>query len=112
MPKYAIPLYSGIGNIIQSIPFANEMKRRYGTVVGFDRSDFKSVLRVVENNFDKIFISQKEVPEIYKIAIIPHRRSFPEYEAWFVDNKEAVPEKYSHTGISVFPFDMPEHKQI
>lgn len=113
MPKYAIPLYSGIGNIIQSIPFANEMKRRYGTVVGFDRSDYPEAVILVGGILDKIYrIPQCDIPSEYTIAKIPSRRSYPEYKAWFIDNDEFLPENYSTEGIHSSLTPIRKHKYV
>lgn len=109
--KYMIPLYSGIGNIIQSVPFANEMKKRYGSVFGFNRSDFPEALNIVKNIFDKInFEKGSKISSDYTIAKIPDRRSCPEYKTWFIDNNEEIPSVYSMDGISFS--DMPKHKYV
>jgi len=95
MSKYVIPIYSGIGNIIQSIPFANEMKKKYGEVFGvIFFHDYIESTNIIEGIFDKIYLHRDQIPSEYKIATIPPRRSFPEYKAWFVDNNEKVPERF------------------
>jgi len=98
--KYVIPLYSGIGNVIQSIPFMNEMKKRYGHVFGyFANPDFNVVSRLVDNILDKIYESISHIPSECKIAKIPERRSYPEYKSWFVDNDELLPDNFLMDGI-------------
>jgi hypothetical protein len=113
MPKYLVPLYSGIGNVIQSIPFANEMKRRYGNVVSSHGSDFPMVSTIVADVFDKIYNDKSYIADGYTRAIIPKRRHYPEYKSWFVDNNEELPEKYSMAGISAYSdFKYPKSKYV
>lgn len=100
MPNYVIPLYSGIGNIIQSIPFANEMKKRYGTVTAIPfYSDYIESSSIVKDVFDCIYMSQAQIPNGFQLAKIPERTSYPEYKAWFIQNKEDPPEKFSTENV-------------
>jgi hypothetical protein len=95
MLDYIIPLYSGIGNIIQSIPFANHMKKIYGKISAIPYyCDYRETMQIVENVFDQIYISKDQIQNGSKVASIPTRRSFNEYKAWFVDNNEDVPKEF------------------
>lgn len=94
-----IPLFSGTGNVIQSIPFANEIRKRYGNVSAYIKGiDYPDTKILVQKLFDKIYL-RGNIPHgsmIYKAAI---RRSYPEYKCWFIDNNEPLPDKYSMLGI-------------
>lgn len=91
----AIPLFSGIGNVIQSLPFAFEMKKRYKRVVAFLRNmDFPETKHLIVDIFDEIYFSRNKVPSNYKFFKIPKRRSFSEYKSWFVDNNEPMPKEF------------------
>jgi hypothetical protein len=75
MHSYIIPLYSGIGNIIQSIPFANEMKKRYGQVAGaMFYPDYLEAQTIVENVFDKILRISMDI-KLRKFLIVGHFRN-------------------------------------
>lgn len=91
----SIPLFSGIGNIIQSLPFAFEMKKRYDKVTASGCGSFPETTKLVEKIFDQIYRNHRKVPKGYKLFRYPKRQSFPEYKAWFVDNKEKLPSKFS-----------------
>jgi len=112
MPNYVVPLYSGIGNIIQSIPFANEMKKRYGiiTAVPF-YNDYIESIGIVTDVFDHIYLNQSQIPDGFKLAKIPGRRPFAEYKAWFVDNDEKLPNKFSMENIKYEPL-LDTHKVV
>lgn len=92
----SIPLFSGIGNIIQSLPFVFEMKKRYEKVTAFNKSmDFPETKKLVGKAFDCIYPNLRSVPKDYKIFRAPIRRPFSEYKAWFIDNKERLPDKFN-----------------
>ena len=93
---YCVLLFSGIGNIIQSLPFAFEMKRRYGRVTAWSgaRLAFPETKNLIVNVFDQIFPCRKLIPRGYIILLSPPRKSFPEYKAWFVKAGEELPEKF------------------
>lgn len=90
-----MPLFSGIGNIIQSLPFAYEMKKRYGKIYAFNKSmDFIDTKHLVSHYFTEIFRGRNNVPKDYHFYKAPERRSKPEYECWFIDNNESIPDKF------------------
>ena len=90
----SIPLFSGIGNVIQSLPFIHEMKKRYNRVTAFRSGlDYPDTVSLLDGIVDEIYLQVKRVPKDYKIFKTPRRRSFPESESWFVDNNEPVPNK-------------------
>lgn len=91
----SLPLFSGIGNIIQSLPFAFEMKKRYSRVTAFGHGSFRETNKLVEKVFDQIYRNHKEIPKDYRLFKHPKRRSFSEYKGWFVDNKEKLPDKFN-----------------
>lgn len=95
-----IPLFSGIGNVIQSIPFANEIRNRYGNVSAYVKGiDYPDTIQLVKKLFDNIYAGKGGIPPGSRIYRHAERRSFPEYKAWFTDNREPLPKKYSMKGI-------------
>lgn len=90
-----VPIYSGIGNVIQSLPFVYEMRKRYGKVYGYPASlGYPDVINIIKSNFDKIY-NYKDIPKgDYKWCRTTKRGSYPEYKAWFRDNNEQLPEKF------------------
>ena len=90
-----IPIFGGIGNIIQTLPFAFAMKMRYARVNAYIRgiNGTKEVMHIVRSTaiFNRIYKSYKAIPGDQKIFRHAERRSFPEWKAWFVDNKEPIP---------------------
>jgi len=97
----AIPLFSGIGNVIQGLPFIFEMKKRYKNVVLFYRYvDFPDTVKLLKGIVNTTYGSIHEVPNGYKIFKTPIRRSFPESKAWFTDNKEKLPNKLAIPSIN------------
>lgn len=95
--NYCILLFSGIGNIIQSLPFAFEMKRRYGRITAFTGGElaFPETKNLIVNIFDQIYLSRKKIPGGYRIVLPPPRKSFPEYKAWFIKAGEELPKKFN-----------------
>ena len=92
---FSVPLFSGIGNIIQSLPFAFEMKRRYGKVTAFHQAmGFPETRFLINDIFDRIYARRTRVPDKYRFASVPRRRSFSEYKSWFTDNNEPLPKKF------------------
>lgn len=100
--NYCILLFSGIGNIIQSLPFAFEMKRRYGRVTAFTggRLAFPESKNLVINIFDQIYPSRKMIPKGYRKLLPPSRGPISEYKAWFIDAGEELPKKFSIDSIN------------
>lgn len=97
---HVIPLFSGVGNIIQSIPFANEIKRRYGNVSAYVKGiDYPEIKIIVAKIFDNIYAAKGGIPANSKVYRHPKRRSYPEYKAWFIDNNEPLPEGYSMKNV-------------
>lgn len=89
-----IPLISGIGNVIQGLPFLFEMKNRYDKVEAFKvYVDFPDTSKLLDGIVEKIYDNQAKIPNGYKIFKAPRRRSFSESMSWFIDNKEKSPTK-------------------
>lgn len=91
-----IPLYGGIGNIIQMLPFAYSMKKRYENVNAYVRGLYdvrEEVMLLIDGVFDKIYPNAKNVPSNEKKFRYVIRRSFPESKGWFVDNKQPMPKR-------------------
>ena len=100
MPQYIIPLRWGIGNILQSIPFANHMKKLYGEVFAMPyQCDYSQIIKVIEDVFDEVYSHVAQFKNGYKIAIMPEIESFPEHKAWFVNNNENMPKGFSTKNI-------------
>lgn len=90
----AIPLFSGIGNVIQSMPFIYEMRQRYKGVVGFIKDlDFLEAVGLVSDLLDMVHGSHGLVLAGCKVFKTPRRISYPEALGWFRDNDEEPPEK-------------------
>jgi ADP-heptose:LPS heptosyltransferase len=101
--KVSIPLFSGIGNVIQSLPFIHEMKKRYKSVTAFNNGlDFPQAAELVRMIITIIYKNSKSVPSDTRKFVVPKRRSFPESKSWFIDNNEPLPEKLE---IPFIPYD-------
>ena len=112
MSKCAIPLFSGIGNVIQSIPFIESMREKYDDMVGYDAGlDFKETMHLVSHMFNYIYKNKKKVPSGYTHFRVPKRRSFSESESWFVDNNQKTPDKIRITNIAYTPSES-QHKVV
>lgn len=91
--EVSVPLFSGIGNVIQSLPFIFEMKKRYKTVSAFKNAlDFPQTLNLLNGVIDIVYNNLKAVPNGVKTFRTPKRRSYSESKSWFVDNGEALPD--------------------
>ena len=109
---YSIPLFSGIGNVIQSLPFAFVMKRRYGEVTAFHHSlSFPETRLLVRDVFDRIYSRRSRVPSDHRFAVVPRRRSFPEFKSWFADNREVMPKRFGIDYIGYQEVSM-KHKVV
>lgn len=98
----SVCLYSGIGNVIQGIPFAFEMKKYFETVTGFiHRLDFpEETIGLLQGVLDKIYKNRQSVPKKYKIFKYPKHDSRPEFKSWFIDNKRSIPQRFCMSSIN------------
>lgn len=93
--NYCMPLFSGIGNIIQGLPFAFEMRRRYGKIDAFVKDiSFPQSMNLLKGIFAHLYPRKLAVPTNYKKFKVPVRRHFSEYKSWFVDNNERLPTEF------------------
>jgi hypothetical protein len=90
-----VPLFGGIGNVLQAVPFALAMKERYVEVAAYVKSleNGPASLALVKHHFSRVYGGLKDVPPRYKVFKHATRRSYPEYLQWFVENGEGVPAK-------------------
>lgn len=110
-----IPIFGGIGNIIQTFPFAFTMKKRYAHVNAYIRgiNGTKEVMSLVKrtNIFEKIYKNHKTIPKSEKVMKHAERRAFPEWKAWFVDNGEFDPwSQFAPEGIKRIAYDPMEQE--
>lgn len=117
--KHCVPLFSGIGNIIQSLPFVETIRARYGGViacrhVAIDYAD--AVLEVVGPHFDEIIDTYEQAVSdpgvhVYKT---PDKSFYPEtseHRAWFITNEIEEPKslEIDHIGYSEMT---PRHRVV
>ncbi len=109
---FCVPIWSGIGNVIQTLPFAFEMKRRYGRVAAYNKGlDFKQTKEMVAGVFDQIYPSKGSVPtNQYIIGKTGREPYFPEYKSWFKINNEKLPDKFKIDFIGYT--DVPEKHSV
>jgi hypothetical protein len=80
----AIEAADGIGNIIQSVPFIIEMKRKHKELILYDRADSSQAFLLIK----KHFVSYVKHPARLKVPLfrIPPLNRYigtPEYKIWF-----------------------------
>lgn len=100
----SIELFSGIGNVIQTLPFATEMLERYDDVTyHLKYVDYPESVQLASNIFSKCWGKARHVPPTHKIFKHPVRRSESEYKCWFIDNNESLPLEYRIDNIRFTP---------
>jgi len=100
----AIELFSGIGNIIQQIPFLQEIRKRYDIVNGYTKDlAFKQSLDLVKPLLDEILEPVEAMNRADAIFAHPKRESYPEYLAWFRSNKITPPDTIEIQNIPYSP---------
>ena len=106
--KYCVPLFSGIGNIIQSLPFAETIRARHGSVIACKHTTFDypdDVLRIVGSHFDEILDDYDAAvadPDVH-VFKTPDKSFYPdtiEHLAWFKTNDIEEPKsmEINHIG--------------
>ena len=114
MTKCVIPLFFGIGDVIQTLPFASAMTHRYDVVAAYIHGvDYRVAVKdVTRGVFSRIFPRKSAVPKSYKIF---HRavkgRSYPQYKAWFETNGEKMPKRFKIEKIGYRDVDM-KHRTV
>jgi len=105
MSVCVIDIADGIGNIIQSIPFIVEMKKKYNKVIGHNRPDFPESVDIVRHLYDGLRDKGDvgRCDKYYPIPNLSRMGSYSEYRSWFKYHKEQVPK--------FFVFDV-AHKEM
>jgi ADP-heptose:LPS heptosyltransferase len=91
-----IDIADGIGNVIQSLPFVHEMKRKYSHVYGHNRPDYESATDLVAHLYDGL-VPRGCVPKSsvwYPIPNLKSMGSYPEYKSWFKFHGFDEPDKF------------------
>jgi ADP-heptose:LPS heptosyltransferase len=98
---------SGIGNILQTVPFLNAMKEEYDKVFAHVTViDVPGSQLLVKNIVDD-FKTEKQIKKPYDFFKLPKRRSCPEYKTWFIDHKKKIPKNFSMEKVHYIDQDSP-----